>query len=218
ERLRAEPRQQAPLMVQVKGRFGSFFAGGPRPKRPSEIKEEEAAAAAKDKEKEAGVAPDSGQKPDDVGPVATKPVDAPKPPPEAEPLTKGDKPGRIVMIGDSDFIRDDLVRGDYQQAGGPYSTPLGRTFFEQLLDWIAEDSDLVALQARVPVDRTLKLLESEATPNTDARLYEQSLRGRTSWLRGLNVVLPAGLLAAFGLCVFLVRRAQKRTFLASLSS
>ncbi|HEU4418778.1 MAG TPA: GldG family protein, partial [Planctomycetota bacterium] len=200
ERLRAEPRQQAPLMVQVKGRFGSFFAGGPRPKRPSEIKEEEAAAAAKDKEKEAGVAPDSGQKPEDVGPVATKPVDAPKPPPEPEPLTKGDKPGRIVMIGDSDFIRDDLVRGDYHQAGGPYSI-LGETFFAQLLDWIAEDSDLVALQARVPVDRTLKLVEDEGTPNADARLQEQSLRSKTSWLRGLNVVLPAGLLAVFGLCV-----------------
>ena len=64
----------------------------------------------------------------------------------------------------------------------------------------------------------LKLVESEATPNTDARLHEQSLRGKTSWLRGLNVVLPAGLLAAFGLGVFLIRRAQKRTFLASLSS
>jgi hypothetical protein len=225
ERLRAEPRQQAPLMAQVKGRFSSFFAGAPRPKRPSEIKEEEAAAAAKDKEKEAGAARESGQQPDETGPVAKKPdgpeaqkpADAPKPPPEAEPLSKGDKPGRIVMIGDSDFVRDDFVRGDYARDGGPYSV-LGPTFFAQLLDWIAEDTDLVALQARVPVDRTLKLVETEATPNADARLYEQSLRSKTSWLRGLNVVVPAGLLAAFGLCVFLVRRAQKRTFLASLGS
>lgn len=225
ERFLAEPRQQAPLMAQVRGRFSSFFAGAQRPKRPSEIKEEEAAAAAKDKEKAGKDAADSGQKPDATpeakkpvdGPEAQKPVEAPKPPPEPEPLTKGDRPGRIVMIGDSDFVRDDFVRGDYAQAGGPYSI-LGPAFFVQLLDWIAEDSDLVALQARMPVDRTLKLVEEEATPTADARLQEQSLRSKTSWLRGLNVVLPAGLLAVFGLCVFLVRRAQKRTFLTSLGS
>jgi ABC-type uncharacterized transport system involved in gliding motility auxiliary subunit len=225
ERFRAEPRQQAPLMSQVRGRFSSFFAGGERPKRPSEIKEAEAAAKEKEsKDKDTGVT-DKEQKPDQKpeakkpvdGPEAQKPVDAPKPPPEPEPLTKGDKPGRIVMIGDSDFVRDDLVRGDYAQAGGPYST-MGAVFFLGLLDWIAEDSDLVALQARVPVDRTLKLVEDQASPNADARLQEQSLRSKTSWLRGINVVLPAGLLAVFGLCVFLVRRAQKRTFLASLGS
>ena len=225
ERFKAEPRQQAPLMVQVKGRFSSFFAGAERPKRPSEIKEAEAAAKEKEaKDKDAGPT-EKGQKPDETpetkkpvdGPEAQKPVDAPKPPPEPEPFLKGDKPGRIVMIGDSDFVRDDLVRGDYHQAGGPYST-MGAVFFLGLVDWIAEDSDLVALQARVPIDRTLKLVEEQATPNADARLQEQTLRSKTSWLRGLNVVLPAGLLAAFGLCVFLVRRAQKRTFLASLGS
>jgi ABC-type uncharacterized transport system involved in gliding motility auxiliary subunit len=225
DRFKAEPRQQAPLMVQVKGRFSSFFAGAERPKRPSEIKEAEAAAKEKEaKDKDAGPT-EKGQKPDETpetkkpvdGPEAQKPVDAPKPPPEPEPFLKGDKPGRIVMIGDSDFVRDDLVRGDYHQAGGPYST-MGAVFFLGLLDWIAEDSDLVALQARVPIDRTLKLVEEQATPNADARLQEQTLRSKTSWLRGLNVVLPAGLLAAFGLCVFLVRRAQKRTFLASLGS
>lgn len=223
ERFKAEPRQQAPLMVQVKGRFSSFFAGAERPKRPSEIKEAEAAAKEKE-DKDAGPT-EKGKKPDETpetkkpvdGPEAQKPVDAPKPPPEPEPFLKGDKPGRIVMIGDSDFVRDDLVRGDYAQAGGPYST-MGAVFFLGLVDWIAEDSDLVALQARVPIDRTLKLVEEQATPNADARLQEQTLRSRTSWLRGLNVVLPAGLLAAFGLCVFLVRRAQKRTFLASLGS
>jgi hypothetical protein len=46
ERYRAEPRQQVPLMVDVRGTFTSFFAGQERPKRPSEIKEEEAKKAA----------------------------------------------------------------------------------------------------------------------------------------------------------------------------
>ncbi|HEX6810922.1 MAG TPA: GldG family protein [Planctomycetota bacterium] len=231
ERLRAEPRQQAPLMVEVKGHFTSFFAGVERPKRPSEIKEEQAAAAAKELEKkdqeakdqEKQAAPDATagaqqpekQGPEKQGPELPKPVEAAKPPPEAAPITKGEKPGRIVVIGDSDFLRDDFVRGEYAQAGGPHSA-MGGTFFLQLLDWIAEDADLVALQARVPVDRTLKLVESEAAPSGDARLQEQALRSKTSWLRGLNVVLPTGLLAAFGLGVMLVRRAQKRSFLTSL--
>ena len=42
QRLQSEPRQQAPLMVELRGTFPSFFAGKSRPKKPSEIAEEEA--------------------------------------------------------------------------------------------------------------------------------------------------------------------------------
>ena len=45
ERMGNEPRLQVPLMVEVKGKFSSVFAGQDRPKRPSEIKEEEAKKA-----------------------------------------------------------------------------------------------------------------------------------------------------------------------------
>ena len=93
----------------------------------------------------------------------------------------------------------------------------GPSFFVGLLDWLAEDQELVALQSRVPTDRTLRFVESTASPTADPRLAEQALARKTNWLRLLNVAVPALLLALFGLCVFLVRRAQKRSFLESLS-
>ena len=218
ERLQAEPRQQVPLMVDVRGRFQSFFAGQPRPKRPSEIKEEEAKAAA-------GTVPDDPSTPVDeskpdlnAGPQPT-PTDADrKPAVPAEPamLTEGERPGRIVAIGDSDFVRDDFVNGTYQQQGGPVSWRMAGPFFAQLLDWLAEDRDLLALQSRSAIDRTLRFVDAGTTPNADPRLAEQAVRSKTFWLRTINLLLPAAVLVALGLGVFLVRRAQKRAFLASL--
>lgn len=216
ERFRSEPRQQAPLMVDVRGTFTSFFAGD-RPKRPSEIKEEEARKAAAEKGEPTAAPGEPVQPPDEAGPPPPPPAaDAPKVPDEAPPLQRAEKPGRIVMLGDADFLRDDFVRGDYRQLGGPWSA-FGPSFFAQLLDWLAEDRDLIELQARVPVDRTLKLVEDQAIAGGDARVAEQALRRKTTWLRAVNVVLPCALLAAFGFLVWSVRRAQKRAFLASLS-
>jgi ABC-type uncharacterized transport system involved in gliding motility auxiliary subunit len=219
ERYRAEPRQQVPLMVDVRGRFPSFFAGQDRPKRPSEIKEEEqkaAAAAAKVDDPNTPVDeskpdPDAGPQPDAVKPVTDGAALAA----EAPMLTEAVQPGRIVAIGDADFVRDDLVNRTYAQQGGPCSMMAG-PFFAQLLDWLAEDRDLVELQSRSAVDRTLKFVDGGAVPNADPRLAEQELRSKTFWLRAINLVLPGLLLAGLGLAVFLVRRAQKRAFLASL--
>ena len=225
ERLRAEPRQQAPLMAEVEGRFSSFFAGHDRPRRASEIAEAEArkaAAAAK-----AAEAREDAQDPATPDATAADPADGPQPaatedaapgPLAAEPemLTRGERPGRIVLVGDSDFLRDDLVSGQYAQAGGPVSRTAA-PFFVQLLDWLAEDDDLVALQSKTAVDRTLHLVDDAAAPGVDPRLHEQALRRKTTWLRAVNVIAPAALLAALGLGVFLVRRAQKRAFLTSLS-
>jgi ABC-type uncharacterized transport system involved in gliding motility auxiliary subunit len=222
ERMRSEPRQQAPLMVDLRGTFASFFAGAERPKRPSEIKEEEAKKAA-DAAKDAPPK-DGEQKPaepkDAIGPEPSKPAtaDAPQAPPEAELVAQGERPGRIVVIGDSDFLRDDFVRGDYRQAGGPWSIPTsGPQFFVQMLDWLAEDRDLVDLQSRAQTDRTLKFVDSQGAITVDARQTEQAVASTTRWLRGLNIVVPALLLSLFGLAVTLARRAQKRSFLESLN-
>jgi len=222
-RFLGEPRLQVPLMVELRGTFPSFFADGDRPKRPSEIKEEEAkkAAAAKKAEdaEKAEKAKDAPPMPDDAGPPPpeTKPEDVPPAPPEAEPLRKATAPGRIVMIGDADFIRDDFVRGDYRQLGGPLSA-LGPLFFSQLLDWLAEDRDLVELQSRVPVDRSMKFVDPDSLPNNDPRTAEQAVRSKTTRLLALNILLPGVLLSAFGFVVFLVRRGQKRSFHQSLSN
>lgn len=222
ERLRAEPRQQAPLMCEVKGRFTSFFTGQDRPLRPSEIKEAEAKKAADAAKVDDPNTPVDESKPNpDEGPQpkgkATDDADGKPLAPEPVMLASGDKPGRIVMIGDSDFVRDDLVGGTYAQAGGPCSARLAQPFFLQLLDWLAEDKDLVELQSRSTTDRTLKFVDDTGATSSDPRLAEQKLRGKLAWLRGLNIVLPGALLVLLGLCVFTIRRAQKRAFLASLN-
>ena len=135
---------------------------------------------------------------------------------EVAMVERGDEPGRIVLVGDADFLRDDIVRGDHAQAGGPVSGRSAAPFFAQMLDWLAEDKDLVALQSKVATDRSMKFLDDVGDPTADPRLQEQALRRKTTWLRTLNVVLPGALIAALGLCVYFVRRAQKRTFLSSI--
>lgn len=223
ERFRGEPRQQAPLMVDVKGRFTSFFAGQDRPKRPSEIKEEEAKKAAAEAPKVDDPATDideSKPKTEPGPPAAPKDVPAKDTPAfAAEPamVTTGERPGRILLIGDADFLRDDLVGQVHARAGGPFSGQMAAPFFAQLLDWLAEDSDLVALQSKSAVDRTLKFADTGTGPGADPRLAEQALRTKTTWLRALNVLVPTALLAVFGLAVFLYRRQQKRSFLSSLA-
>ncbi len=223
ERYRAEPRQQAPLMVEVTGMFQSFFASGERPKRPSEIKEEEAKKAAE----QAPKVDDPNTDVDESKPVVEQ--GPPKPDkkdkdsataplaPEPAMVAQGEQKGRILLIGDADFVRDDLVRGEYRQAGGPMSSQFAPSFFAQLLDWLAADSDLVALQSKSAVDRSLRFVDATAAPSADPRLQEQALRAKTTWLRALNVVVPGALLAVLGLVVLFVRRAQKRSFLTSLA-
>ncbi len=222
ERYLSEPRQQAPLMAEVRGTFASSWRGAERPKRPSEIKEEEAKKlaadaakaeqqgkpdAAKDDAAKDGAAKDGGAKDDGQAAAPTEPA----------MLAQGERPGRIVVIGDSDFVRDDFVRGDYRQAGGPFSV-MGGMFFLQLLDWLADDRDLVDLQSRVPTDRTLKLVAAEVDPIAQARNGEQAVRSKTTWLIAANVLVPSGLLVLFGLVLWLLRRAQKRTFLSSIGN
>jgi len=216
DRLAAEPRQQAPLMVEVTGRFSSFFANGERPQRPSEIKEAKARAAREGGDEE-GVeggeqspSPDVGPPPPDAGGDAA----AAAIPQERAMLTTASEPGRIVVVGDATFLRDDVLSGEYQRAGGPVSARLAMPFFAQMLDWLSEDRDLVDLQSRAPTDRTLSFTsDEEKAAGADPRDAEQRLRTRTNWLVWQNVAAPCLLLLLFGLVVWLVRRSQKNAFL-----
>lgn len=218
ERMASEPRLQVPLMVEVKGKFSSVFAGQDRPKRPSEIKEEEAKKAAakvddpstpEDESKQDG--PPAPGKDDKQGKDADKPAA-----PESPMRTTAERAGRIVIVGDADFVRDDIVRGDLAQGGGPVSGNMAYTFFSGMLDWLAEDRDLVALQSRSAGDRTLRFVPDTDAAAADARATEKALRVKTSLLRWSNILLPTGLLTLLGFVVLIVRRAQKQSFLASL--
>lgn len=221
-RQESEPVRQSGLMVEVHGTFPSFFADRARPKRPAEIKEEEArkaaAAAGNDADQEHAQDPAAAKTPE-VGPPAPKP---PEPAPvavqsEPDPLTAAKAPGRLVVVGDSDFLRDDFVRGDYRQLGGPESI-YGRNFFLLFVDWVSQDSDLIALQSRGPVDRRLKLDEADGGRVVDPRTAEQQLNDRVQTLVWLNVGGPCAVLLALGLATFFVRRQQKRQFLASIGN
>ncbi len=219
ERLLAETRQQAPLMVEVKGRFRSFWASRERPLRPSEAAEK----AARDDDEEGAEGPEApgGEQPKvsaaaDVGPQPAEDAVAPAVAEEREKRIAGDEPGRIVVVGDATFLRDDLVGGSVQQQGGPVSI-YGMAFFAQMLDWLSEDRDLIALQTRVPTDRTLSLVEGGVEAGKDPRGAEQALRSKTRALVAWNVALPSLLLAGFGLALWIVRRNQKRAFLSTLT-
>jgi ABC-type sugar transport system permease subunit len=218
QRLQSEPRRQAPLMLEVSGNFSSFFAGKDRPKKASELKEEEDRKKA---EADAQKPADEAAKDPEVGPPMPKQekddaavAAAPKDP---EPILAASKKGRIVAFADSDFVRDDFTRGVYRQQGGPYSI-FGAAFFPMLIDWISQDSDLIALQSRLPSDRKIALLGDQVDQAADRRDTEQKLRATRTTLVTANVAGPCIVVLALGLAVLLFRRAQKRRFLESLGN
>ena len=218
ERLKAETRQQAPLMCEVKGRFTSFFAGRERPQRPSEAAEQ--AARDQDAPEEAGDGDaggeEAGPQPLDVGPQPKGEEAAVAKFEERAMRAESVRPGRIVMVGDATFLRDDLIGGALRQQGGPVSA-YGLVFFAQMLDWLSEDRDLIALQTRVPTDRKLQFVADDVDSKQDPRDAEQALRSKTRALVAWNVALPSLLLAVFGVVLWNIRRNQKRAFLASLN-
>ena len=211
DRVRAEPRMQAPLMVEVQGDFQSFFVGKKVPKRPSQIREEENNPKESDKPAEA-------PKSDPNGPQPAKPAASMVDNSEAAMKSQSASKGRIVVVGDATFLRDDVLGGDYRPIGGPSSGDMAMPFFAQMLDWLSDDRDLVDLQSRVPADRTLALVESASNANEDPRDAEQALRSKTMRLVTLNVLVPSFVLLTFGLLVWRIRRNQKRAFLASLDA
>ena len=93
----------------------------------------------------------------------------------------------------------------------------GLVFFAQMLDWLSEDRDLIALQTRVPTDRKLQFVADDVDSKQDPRDAEEALRSKTRALVAWNVALPSLLLAAFGVVLWNIRRNQKRAFLASLN-
>jgi ABC-type uncharacterized transport system involved in gliding motility auxiliary subunit len=220
EAQRASTHQQAPLMVALEGRFPSWFAGKDRPLKVSEQKAQE--AQRDEAEPGAGEGPAADEKPAELAAAEGPPlpdelqkapdVAAPTPEPRLDAAAAA---GRFIVIGDSDFLRDDLVAGTYQQLGGPVSFH-GRLFFQLLCDWLSQDSDLVALHTRVPVDRKLDLVKESMDKAPDPRDAEKQLRRKTNALVWLNVVVPCALLLVLGGAVFVSRRAQKRSFLQSV--
>ena len=136
---------------------------------------------------------------------------------EPTPIAVASAPGRIVAFADSDFLRDDFARGAYRQLGGPHSL-FGAAFFPMLLDWLSQDSDLVALQSRLPADRRITLVDDLGDGSQDRLAAEKKLRTTQSFLVTMNVVSPCLLVLILGFAVLFVRRSQKRRFLSSVEN
>ncbi|MBU0975373.1 MAG: GldG family protein [Patescibacteria group bacterium] len=59
--------------------------------------------------------------------------------------------GKIVVIGDSDFIVDDFVQGSEQNI----------IFFANLVEWLSNSNELIAIRSKNVVTRTLKVISED---------------------------------------------------------
>ena len=132
---------------------------------------------------------------------------------DPDPIFKATAAGRLIVIGDSDFIRDDLTRQEYGQAGGPVSR-FGLAFFGNLVDEIAGDSDLLALRNKSVPDRRINFVEGGI--ETDPAQLDEQVRTAGDFWRWFNIVGPFGAIMVIWLVSGLRRRARKQSFLASV--
>ncbi len=233
-RQRKEKRQQAVLMSVVKGKFTSAWKGKDMPKRPLPEKKEDkngglltqdppAPKGKQDKTSDAGKAsPKSDAPKSDSAPVqGPKPAksdakkaedDKDKLPPR---LDVGTKEARILAVGDSSLIRDDFLRGI-----GQFRMPQcvgGIEFFQNAIDWLALDTDLIELRNKREVDRKLEFVAMD--PNSKESFEERKARiaAKKKFYRWLNILGPTVVLLGLGLFLYWKRSAEKRNFLANLA-
>ena len=220
------PKVEEPKVEQPKGPDDK---GGPRadldwmtqeptpaqdPKKPEVEKKPEADKPEKSTEAMDQQAAQEPAKPELMGPQMPAAAAAPETPKDPEPIFEGTD-AMIVVVGDSDMIRDDLVTGEYDRAGGPISQ-LGATFFVSMLDWLSEDQDLLALRSKQPVDRRLSFTDAGAFGAAPADVNEMDRRAQ--WMRVVNIGAPVAALLLIGVVVWLRRRAQKQSFIAAVES
>lgn len=221
----SEPRRQVSLAVALRGTFGSFFTGKEiPPRKPPEPKKEEVKdPLAEPISTSPTTQPDGTEsapatQPDVQGPPQpgqdTKVDDKDKDP---APILQG-KPARLIVIGDSDFLRDDLLSNAHAQAGGPIADERGIMFFALLLDDLQEDKDLLELSSKAATERMLNFVESKPGVEEPAEVLAQRENRKAVYLRTANIVVPVVLLVLCGLVVLLGRRAQKRAFLSATNA
>lgn len=129
------------------------------------------------------------------------------------PILQAEKRGRLVVVGDSDFIRDDLIQNEYAQFGGPIS-PAGAVFFGNMMDGLAEDRDLLALRNKTSPDRSIQFVTG--SPDDDPELREQQIAAAANFWRWANIIGPCVAILVVWLVTGLRRRARKQSFLTSV--
>jgi hypothetical protein len=142
---------------------------------------------------------------------------------DPEPILQAPPHARLVVIGDADFIRDDTrpVAGRMGIESAMYG-PLGPTsvlgprFFVNLLDWLAEDEDLLALRNKINPEEVLSFVDDDLQGSRED--YLAQVKSREKLLSNLNVIGPVAAIVAIWLVATLRRRARKQSFLASVQS
>ena len=144
----------------VEGQFTSLFAGKPSPlaKDETPVKDkansEEAGAG-----KEKGAAPQKDEKATITGVIGRSPESA-----------------RIILIGSSSFLSDDVLSLVSEVDRTQYLTPLN--FAQNLVDWSLEDRNLLALRARGgQFSRTLSPVKSGSQATWEYLNYALALLG-----------------------------------------
>jgi ABC-2 type transport system permease protein len=117
------------LGVMAEGQFKSYFAGKPSPLAKDAKPEEEKGKAAEGKDNPAESKDKEAQKPSITGVIERSPESA-----------------RLIFIGSSGFLSDDILSLLSQVDRTQYLAPLG--FAQNLVDWSLEDRGLLALRAR----------------------------------------------------------------------
>lgn len=210
--IQSEPPQQHALVVDLRGRFRSAFAGRAVPAGPGSAPESVEVDPLAEP-----VGTDPAQRGDEVGPALPgQDTGSDSGPSELQPLVEAPEEARLVVVADATFLRDDLIAGEYQQVGGPTSA-VGPMFFANLLDWLAADRDLFELRMRgFGVDRRLQMVDEEERAGLPPERLQQEIDRRTAKVRYWAVALPVKLVLTIGALVLFARQAQKRRFLAGV--
>lgn len=148
-----------------------------------------------------------------IGPLPAQGDDKDKPEPMPARIDVAKEPGRVLVIGDASFVRDDFLQG-LPPLRRPASIG-GIQLYENAVDWMALDSDLIALRNKRESDRGLKFAEPDITGKEAPEAFAERVAAAKSFAKWTNILLPAIVLLAIGLVLLSVRSAEKRSFLAN---
>lgn len=183
---------QRGLLIEANGRFTSFFDGEP-PVRPEDRAVIEAS--------------------EQSGPPVMPEDDRTR-------LKAAEADGRLIVCGDTSFLRDDLTT-NRDPTRGPVSR-LGPAFFLSFLDWLVGDQDLIELRARRGPDRAQVFVDTTERNRLGPGRAAELERERVSAARLRNQLLPLLILFGGAFLMLLWRRragrATRRALLGAIQS
>lgn len=197
---------QVPVMAEVAGRFRSAFAGKRLPaglvasKDPRGGSDEGAVDGSQDE----------GGDPAAIGPTLPQRSEAAGGGEVVDFVQQATASGRIVVVGDSVALRDDVRGGYYDRLGGPFSKEVQGSYllFTGLVDWLTGAEDLLELRVRDLTDRRIGLVEREAGQSRVA--WQLQVRRRENLLAAVAIGLPTSLLIGLGFVMGARRRQARR--------